>query len=507
MSSPNLGIVNFYYTQNLPPEAVAIAKVVCDEYSPSDLISINNITVLDSGILGVWKDVTPLTDPPDFQAPALMQNIAISGETLYYIDNQFFELTNILSVDNTPLYYQHILPLGITSALILDGDNNVLDVELLIVNNIVYHSQPDGYYQIRYVDSNGFVQVEMLLFTPVISQSLLSATPTQFTYTAKVLTVYNAAVFYLRFTTANGYQVLPPYNAPSNVPWFVRIRFGNSPTPPEWGTQPFVPFRPYLLGSWIQGSVLNSSTIQFERRRLYYNGIQNPDILIFSADNIIKYALDGTSINAVSTKGYEYPWAKGLIDEVDDYTGRVSVGVDLSPTDLVYGFYAYQEQDILYTDIDVNPFTNPLSKNGQITFYLKTNGVDPTHYLYYTLTDVAGNVLQTNDTAPMTGTNQIFAQLVVGASVSTSNFTITDIRQRGGGLTPAYQNIPEAANFWDLGFWNGKPYPAAGALLIYLPQALLTKITDTEIQNKIAAILPLGILATVKYYNSTGDEF
>jgi hypothetical protein len=107
----------------------------------------------------------------------------------------------------------------------------------------------------------------------------------------------------------------------------------------------------------------------------------------------------------------------------------------------------------------------------------------------------------------MTGTNQIFAQLVVGASVSTSNFTITDIRQRGGGLTPAYQNIPEAANFWDLGFWNGKPYPAAGALLIYLPQALLTKITDTEIQNKIAAILPLGILATVKYYNSTGDEF
>jgi hypothetical protein len=506
-SSPNLGIVNFYYTQNLPAEAVAIAKVACSEYTPSDLISINNINVLDQGTLSIWKNTTPITDTADFKAPDLMQSIVVSGDVLYYIDNQFFELTAIVSANSIPLYYQHVLPAGITAANILDSNGNVLDVEMLITNNIVYHSQPDGYYQIRYVDSNGFVQVDMLLFTPTMKQSFIANTSSEFTYTAKVLSVYSSAPFYLRFTTANGYQILAPYNAPSNVPWFVRIRFGVSPTPPEWGNQPWVPFRPYLLGSWVQGSILNNSTIQFERKEIYYNGTQSPDILIFNANNQILYALDGTSINSLSTKGYEYPWAKGLINEVDAYAGRVSVSVNLDPTDIVYGFYAYQENDVLYTDIDVNPFTNPSSRNGQVTFYLKTNGIDTTRYLYYTLTDVNGNVLQTNDTSYSTGTNQIFAQLVVGASVSTSNFTVTDIRQRGGGLTTAYQNIPEAANFWDLGFWNGKPYPAAGALLIYLPQSLLSTMTDTEIQNKIAAILPLGVLATIKYYNASGDEF
>jgi len=40
----------------------------------------------------------------------------------------------------------------------------------------------------------------------------------------------------------------------------------------------------------------------------------------------------------------------------------------------------------------------------------------------------------------------------------------TDIRNRGGGLAPQWQSIPEAINFWDLGSLDGKPYPLAPIL-------------------------------------------
>jgi hypothetical protein len=501
------GIVEFYYTQTLPSDAIAIAQITGSDFGPTDLISINNTDVLNQGTLSLWKYSTSLSSPADYIAPDLNVSVAISGDTIYYIGNQFFELTNVVSGDSTPLYYQHVLPLGITNAVILDANNNILSVEMLVQNNTLYHSQPNGYYQVRYVDSSGFVQVEMLLFNPVLSSSIYSPTATQYTYTAKVLSVFNSGTYYIRFLTLNGLQVLTPYTSPSNVPWFPRIRFGVSPAPPEWANQPFLPQRPYLLATWVTGSVLNSSTVQFERRQIYYNPTHLPDILVFSADNKIKYALDGIPVGTVSTKGYEYPWQQGLINEVDCYAGRVSVSVDLDPTDIVFGFYAYQENDILFTEIDVNPFTNPSMKNGQVTFYYKTNGADLTKYLYYQLQNTAGTILQTNDSSHSTGTNQTFALLVAGASVSSADLTITDIRQRGGGLAPAYQNIPEAANFWDLGFWDGKPYPVAGALLIYLPQSVLNNISAAEIQSKLQSILPLGILPVVNYYNINGDVY
>ena len=50
---------------------------------------------------------------------------------------------------------------------------------------------------------------------------------------------------------------------------------------------------------------------------------------------------------------------------------------------------------------------------------------------------------------------------MVGFSVGVNDITLTDARVRGGGLAPEYQTIEEAAHMWDLGFWDGKPYPAA----------------------------------------------
>ena len=78
--------------------------------------------------------------------------------------------------------------------------------------------------------------------------------------------------------------------------------------------------------------------------------------------------------------------------------------------------------------------------------------------------DSSGNVTQTNDPSPSTGTKTYFGTAVVGFSVGVNDITLTDAR--GGGLAPEYQTIEEAAHMWDLGFWDGKPYPAGGAMVI-----------------------------------------
>jgi hypothetical protein len=48
--------------------------------------------------------------------------------------------------------------------------------------------------------------------------------------------------------------------------------------------------------------------------------------------------------------------------------GRVRVNVDIAADDIVFGFYFYEELDLIYTALDVNPFTNPAIRNKMVEF-------------------------------------------------------------------------------------------------------------------------------------------
>jgi len=86
------------------------------------------------------------------------------------------------------------------------------------------------------------------------------------------------------------------------------------------------------------------------------------------------------------------------------------------------------------------------------------------------------------------------------------DFTFTDARVRGGGLSSLYQHIPQAVNFWDLGFWDGKPFPAGGAMMLYLPVTLLSTFTSAEVSQIVNAVVPMGTIPVIVYYDSEGNE-
>lgn len=505
----NRGVQEFYYTRTLPSRSVAIAQVLTPPTSPASLTDVNN-SPYAMGDLTIRKSLTLDSSAADFTAPDYMQPVAINGATEYRVYNQFFEITNVLLDDGLPAFYVHPLPSEVDQqVVILDLANNPVTTSTHRNGNLLYHSLDGAAYRVRYVDGQGYLHTDLLQYTPVLSVASFSASSTTYMISGRFLTVASTGIYYMRFLQSNGYQALVPYNTQPNTPWYARIRFGLTPPAPEWATQIFQPTRPYQLATWVPGAVLDKSLIQFERGQMFFNYANLPSILVFNADYSIKYALDGSLPGSPPRRGTLYNWKRGLIQFIDAYKGRIQVAVDLAPTDIVFGFYSYWEQDVIYRALDVNPFTNPSVKDKIIQFYFKSNGADPFHYIYHQVIDpVTGPVTgATNDPAPGTGTNHIFATLVVGVGVGVQDFEITDIRKRGGGLAPSWFTIPEAVNFWDLGFWDGKPYPVGGCLAVYVPASILNLISSSDIQGKIQASLPVGCLAVVHYYNPDGTEF
>lgn len=222
----------------------------------------------------------------------------------------------------------------------------------------------------------------------------------------------------------------------------------------------------------------------------------------------MKYVLDGIPAGSgMQAKGYLFPWRTGQISGVDPTNARVEILPDLASDDICFGFYSYEECDLIYTALDINPFSNPAVKDSVIFFFQKSQfSVDPTHTIYHEIRDVNGNVISTNDPSPTTGARNYFGSVVVGFSVGVNQFQFKDARSRGGGLAPQYQDNPSSSSLWDLGFWDGKPYPVGGCVVVMLPASLLNTFNRDQVNDRLQSILPVGVLPVVRYYDTQGNE-
>jgi len=515
---PSDGVVNFYYSKTLPARSVAIAQVSVPVLTPAQLTDVNN-TVYGAGVLEVWKSTTSLSSPPDFLAPDLNIPIEISGSLTYFVGSQFFELTNVLATDETtPLFYIHQLPAGgVTNVQVLDLDGTDVTSQVELVANMdttincIYHSLDGAPYRVQYANSaDGSLIQQVLMYSRTMQQVFTGVSAGSYNIVGNLLTLPDIGTYWFRFTQRNGYQVLPMYTYLPNIPWYPRIRFGLLPPPGEWATQLFLPAAPWLLGTYVSGKVLDLHMIEFERPEMYNGSSNPPDILIFDQFGNIKYAL-----GLPATKGYVYNWQAGQISSLDQTYARVDVAVELDPTDIIWGFYTYAERDVIYADFDLNPVTNSMAKNTVLVLYVEFPGGTPGKNIYHQLFDASGNVIagQTNDPSPPTWTElvpsagTVFAQVMIGASVSEVDFTFTDARVRGGGLALQYQGVPQAVNFWDIGYWDGKPYPIAGAVAIYLPYSILDVLSRADVEGRVSAALPMGAMPILRYIDSNGMEW
>ena len=516
---PPTGIQNFYYGKNLPSHATAIAQVTAEDATPADLIGIVNTPYLP-GSLGIWKASEGLAASSDFTASDYNQSVTITGDALYLVQNQFFQITDKFAADGvTPLYFYHDFGTQVSGATVLNLDGSIVTPAptVLFSGNYMYHDIPqDVPVQIRYIVSTSLgsmVMTRLLHYNQAIPLSLNGDTSKGYAFTGGIIELATAGISYsIRFLTSSGYQMLPPYEAPSYLPWFPRLRFSPQPPALEYSGQNFLPVRSYMSGYWIPGTVIGTNLIQFDRPKIYNDPNHLPDIVVFDSNQTIKYALDGSANGQPETHGTLYPWKRNQISDVDPFTGRVTVVPTVLETDIVYGFYSHYEPDVVYTALDVNPVTNSVIKNTTICFYYRTDS-DPLREVYHQVFNQEGPIAgQTNDPNPPTWTGTtpssgtVFSEMVAGTSYGIATFKMTDARVRGGGLASDYQTISQADSFWDIGYLDGRPYPVAGALVVYLPARILNTMTRDVITGVVNSVLPMGTIAVIRYYDQEGNE-
>lgn len=95
-------------------------------------------------------------------------------------------------------------------------------------------------------------------------------------------------------------------------------------------------------------------------------------------------------------------------------------------------------------------------------------------------------------------------------TIAPSDVETTDIRLRGGGIKE--KNINEALDlqdevqwYWDVGYWDGKPYPGMAAVIVEIPREVLDEVggafTREQVDSIVRKHMATGTYPVVRYYD------
>ena len=83
----------------------------------------------------------------------------------------------------------------------------------------------------------------------------------------------------------------------------------------------FAPYRPFMVGTWVPGKLVADHTLEFERKRIFWDGKKYPDVLVFNKNYEIKYALDGNAVESFESLVMSIPGAGGTSPRLTLSTG------------------------------------------------------------------------------------------------------------------------------------------------------------------------------------------
>ena len=259
----------------------------------------------------------------------------------------------------------------------------------------------------------------------------------------------------------------------------------------------------------------------------------------------------GTGLNASSN---------GIASSSIDSGGGFIVlpaGYEMSSTDIVRSIYTYVETDYEFTTLDFNPLSSADLLNKRVSLVIRPEPLGTTFdaSLYYLIVNEDGLVIDTNIDFTLSGISDIdttilesglwynrdpdtvswapsgsidfvdnytvegefnsadiliLGDVYVRNAIRPNSLVINDIRVRGGGLRvgefiDAAETNPEAAWYWDVGVWDGKPYPGAASFFIEVPVEILVKcggsLTNDFVRTTANNHIALGTYPVVHGYN------
>lgn len=122
-----------------------------------------------------------------------------------------------------------------------------------------------------------------------------------------------------------------------------------------------------------------------------------------------------------------------------------------------------------------------------------------------------------NDSQPdNASTDLMIGSIYVRHNASLQSVTLVDTRQLGGGLIEKMNDDlrrslePESDYYWDIGYWDGKPYSENAVVIVRLDKRLLVEnggqFTPEQVQDIVNRWMAAGVIPIVEYVSSFGIE-
>lgn len=380
-----------------------------------------------------------------------------------------------------------------------------------------------------------------------------------------LITLPSISTYYYKVLSLNKIYPLKPIANTTVNPWYVRINNGLFYSSISGTTykyriaeildQTFTPSAPIMLSQREVCVVLNKNLI-----KTAYGIYQDDslslfvDIYIYNEDNDLIYVLTTNSdkhgqqasqdeINFSCLDNSSYG-----IRSCDKQNGFIEIkGIDLKETYTILCTYYYECKDLLMTSINFNPLQNQDIIDKTVIFFLipETLLASSTKTIYYLIVNEYGKVIYSdwdnfdNDTQLLGGnylfygsapawftteygtgvTNFIETYTVRGSGVymtigevslkhniAPEELDLIDIRQGGGGLAgdSDLRSNSRAQSCWDLGYWDGRPYPYAGCYLVEIPVTIMSgaggDFRSDEIREIVERHTALGIYPLIRAY-------
>ena len=345
--------------------------------------------------------------------------------------------------------------------------------------------------------------------------------------------VYYVPKFSLRTSNSRQIRVLPPAEKYPTENWYIRVKNGQftrqATTPAGFNIKYFYNIPEYFKQDFDTEYGLPIRKVLEER----------PEII---GDHKIRVRYTPLYIRQdKKNKAYNIEiFVNGLPASIrawDASDGTIEVDMKIRETDSILVNYYYEELAFTYRGywdeknqqfwhLDLNPsvghtytdydkdteeiverptfqlinktiylYMRPTAKfteNGELV-----RGSYRSHVLFHTFEEInEPNVL-------------LLAKIQVRPNSSLDDIQIIDVRKRGGGLKesihPEVMKVvePESEFYWDIGYWDGEPYPENGVIVVRLPKYILKeqggRFTKEEVEKIVKRHIGYGNLPIIEY--------
>jgi hypothetical protein len=327
----------------------------------------------------------------------------------------------------------------------------------------------------------------------------------------------------------------------------------------EFLSQTFTPAFPYKRSIDETSIILSSTLIKLDRENIY----EDPDediflsVLINDVDGIgiAAYTTDPSESGTIADNGVAFVvWNNQDrlgIRSIDRKQGFVSIdGLKLDSSWEVVSNYHFRETNYEFTLVNFNPISNPDITDQKTVLFIDPDSsvVTKTQTLFYLQVNDFGKVIESNwsrfdnDTQLLDtgnpiyyeekpswhpdavwhefvdgfsvegtqfGTFLILGDVTVAPAQSVEEVVEVDSRVRGGGIVAgqidsAREIQPEIDWYWDIGNWDGIPYPGNASYLVEVPVEVLegaggTLRTD-EVRDIVERHTAFGVYPVVRGY-------